>query len=104
MRYLSVFLAGILVAVAVQVSIAQSSNDGVIRVNHVGISVPDLDEAVDYYTNTMGFDEAFRITNDAGQTALVYLQVSQYTFVELLPANDLLPDGLWRGGQRLRCR
>ena len=94
MRSLAIFVAGILVAVVVQVSIAQSSNSGIIRVNHVGISVPDLDAAVDYYSNTLGFEEAFRITNDQGQTALVYLQVSQYTFVELLPANDDRPPGI----------
>ena len=48
MRSLFVFLAGVLVAVGVQMAIAQNQNEGVIRVNHVGISVPDVEAAVDY--------------------------------------------------------
>jgi catechol 2,3-dioxygenase-like lactoylglutathione lyase family enzyme len=55
--------------------------------NHVGIIVPDLDKAVTYYTKTLGFPEAFRSKNDKGEVQLVYVQISQNTFVELQPAN-----------------
>ena len=94
MRKLLLFVGGIVVGLAVQMAIAQSQNRNIVRVNHVGIAVPDLDEAVTYYTETLGFPEAFRISDDAGNVALVYVQVSQNTFVELQPVNETRPAGL----------
>ena len=96
MRGLSLFAGGILVGLAVQMAVAQNHNHNrnLVGVNHVGIAVPDIDAAVTYYTETMGFPEAFRITNDAGQVALVYVQVSENTFVELQPVNENRPAGL----------
>ena len=92
MRGLALFAAGILVGgLAVHTAIAQNStlspNKGIVGLNHVGINVPDLDKAVEYYTKTMGFPEAFRLTNAQGQVQLVYVQISQNTFIELQPAN-----------------
>lgn len=94
MRGLCLFVAGTLAGLAAHVAIAQTQNQGIVRVNHVGISVPDIDEAVEYYTQTMGFPEAFRVVNDSGQIGLVYVQVSQNTFVELQPANAQRPAGI----------
>jgi methylmalonyl-CoA/ethylmalonyl-CoA epimerase len=94
MRGLFLFLAGLLVGLIVQVAIAQNQNRGIVGLNHVGISVPNLDEAVAYYTQTMGFPEAFRSVDDKGKTALVYVQISRNTFVELLPASADRPPGL----------
>jgi lactoylglutathione lyase len=95
MRGLALFVAGTLVGLGVT-AVAQnhSPNQGVVGVNHVALSVPDLDKAVEYYTKTMGFPEAFRVTNPAGQVQLVYVHVSQNTFVELLPANAQRPPGI----------
>jgi catechol 2,3-dioxygenase-like lactoylglutathione lyase family enzyme len=92
MRGIALFAAGILVGgLAVHTAIAQnqalSPNKGVVGLNHVGINVPDLDKAVEYYTKIMGFPEAFRLTNAQGQVQLVYVQISQNTFIELQPAN-----------------
>ena len=94
MRGLCLFVAGTLAGLVAQIAIAQTQNHGIVRVNHVGISVPDIDEAVEYYTQTMGFPEAFRVVNDSGQIGLVYVQVSQNTFVELQPANAQRPPGI----------
>ena len=94
MRGLYLFVGGILVGLAVQMAVAQSQNRDIVRLNHVGISVENLDEAIDYYTETLGFPEAFRVVNDAGQIALVYVQVSRNTFVELQPANAQRPPGI----------
>ena len=91
MRGVALFVAGALAGIAVTAAVAQSSlspNTGVVGLNHVGIIVPDLDKAVDYYTKTMGFPEAFRFVNpQTKQVQLVYVQISQNTFVELQPAN-----------------
>ncbi len=94
MRGLYLFVAGILVGLAVQMAIAQNHNRGIVGLNHVAISVPNLHEAVTYYTETMGFPEAFRIVDETGQPALVYVQVSGNTFVELQPANAQRPPGI----------
>lgn len=88
MRTLSVLVGGILVGMGIQIAMSQSQNSGIVGVNHVGIAFDDLDAAVEYYTGTLGYPEAFRIENDAGELALVYVQVSQGTFVELQPTND----------------
>jgi len=94
MRGLCLFVAGIVVAVATQFAIAQSQNRGVVRMNHVGISTPNIEETITYYTETLGFPEAFRVTTDAGDIALVYVQVSQNSFLELQPSNPNRPPGL----------
>ena len=93
MRSAALFVAGIAVGLAVQ-AIAQNQNRGIIGLNHVALSVPDLDQAVTYYTKTMGFPEAFRSKDEKGQTTLVYVQISKNTFVELQPANPQRPPGI----------
>jgi len=94
MRGLYLFVAGLAVGLAVHTVAAQNQNQGIVGVNHVGIAVPDLDAAVSYYTETLGFPEAFRVVGDSGQPVLVYVQVSRDTFVELQPTNPQRPPGL----------
>src|SRR5215469_15011000 len=99
MRGLVLFGAGTLVDLAITaIAQSQTPNRGIVGLNHVGLSVPDLDKAVEYYTKTMGFPEAFRIKNASGQVQLVYVQVSQNTFVELQPANAQRPPGITHFG------
>ena len=64
MRGLSIFVGGVLVGLGVQMAIAQSQNRNVINMNHVGIAVPDIEASITYYTDTLGFPEAFRVTTD----------------------------------------
>jgi catechol 2,3-dioxygenase-like lactoylglutathione lyase family enzyme len=87
-------MAGILVGLAIQAAVAQNQNRGIVGLNHVALSVPNLDEAVTYYTKTLGFPEAFRSADEKGQTTLVYVQISRNTFVELQPANAQRPAGI----------
>src|SRR5262245_43911492 len=63
------------------------------RLNHVGISVANLDEALEFYTKKMGFRQAFTIPDASGQPRAAYLQVSRETFVELLEATPQRPPG-----------
>jgi catechol 2,3-dioxygenase-like lactoylglutathione lyase family enzyme len=95
MRGLAIFVAGALVGLGVT-ALAQnkSPNQGIVGLNHVALSVPDIDKAVEYYTKTMGFPEAFRFVNPAGQVQLVYVQISQNTFIELQPATAQRPPGI----------
>jgi catechol 2,3-dioxygenase-like lactoylglutathione lyase family enzyme len=95
MRGLALFVVGAVAGLAVSaVAQNQSPNQGVVGLNHVALSVPDLDKAVEYYTKTMGFPEAFRFKNAAGQVQLVYVQISKNTFIELQPSNPQRPPGI----------
>jgi catechol 2,3-dioxygenase-like lactoylglutathione lyase family enzyme len=94
MRGFFLFVAGIVVGLAVEAAVAQSPNRGVVGLNHVALSVPNLDEAVAYYTKTMGFPEAFRNIDEKGQVTLVYVQISKNTFIELQPSNPQRPVGI----------
>src|SRR2546425_9097812 len=94
MRGFCLFIAGILVGLAVQAAVAQNQNRGIVGLNHVALSVPNIDEAVAYYTKTMGFPEAFRSSDEKGQVTLVYVQISKNTFVELQSANAQRPPGV----------
>ena len=94
MRGFLLFVAGIVAGLAIESAIAQSPNRGVVGLNHVALSVPNIDEAVAYYTKTMGFPEAFRQTDDKGQVTLVYVQISKNTFIELQPSNPQRPVGI----------
>ena len=81
---------------AVQVGFAQNQN--VVMMNHVGINVPNINEAVAYYTQKMGYREAFRATDAQGQPTLVYMHISRNTFLELNVANAERPAGFTHYG------
>ncbi|HEY1302470.1 MAG TPA: VOC family protein [Vicinamibacterales bacterium] len=98
MRSAMVFTAGLLVGLAAHGVMAQSANSGVVMMNHVGINVPNVAEAVTYYTQKMGYREAFRANDANGQPRLVYMQISKNTFLELNPANAQRPAGFTHYG------
>ena len=95
MRGLALFVAGTVVGLGVTAAAQSlSPNHGVVGLNHVGLSVPDLDKAVEYYTKTMGFPEAFRLANAKGEVQFVMVQISKNTFIELQSANAQRPAGI----------
>jgi catechol 2,3-dioxygenase-like lactoylglutathione lyase family enzyme len=89
MRGVILFVAGLLVGLAVQSTIAQSRP--VVALNHVGMAVPDVAAAASFYTDKMGFREAFRNSNPQGQPTSIYLQISRDTFLELQQTNAQRP-------------
>ena len=93
MRGAMLFAAGLLVGLGVHVAMAQSAGTGVVMMNHVAIAVPNIDEAVTYYTQKMGYREAFRVFDDKKQPRLVYMQISKNTFLELQPVTPQRPAG-----------
>ena len=98
MRGAMLFAAGLFAGLAVHVAIAQNASGGVVMMNHVGINVPNIDEAVTYYTQKMGYREAFRVNDDKAQPRLVYMQISKNTFLELNQANAQRPAGFTHYG------
>jgi catechol 2,3-dioxygenase-like lactoylglutathione lyase family enzyme len=92
MRTSIVFLMGLLLGSAMSTSLAQGNRlVGMNGVNHVGINVENFDEAMAFYTQKMGFREAFTVRDDKGQPTLAYVQASPNTFVELQPAGNRAP-------------
>jgi len=87
------FAAGLFAGLVIEVGTAQESSTGVVMMNHVGISVPNINEAVTYYTQKMGYREAFRVNDEKGQPRLVYMQISKNTFLELNPVTAQRPAG-----------
>ena len=98
MRGAVLFAAGLFTGLAVHVAMAQSAGTGVSMMNHVGINVPDVAEAVTYYTQKMGYREAFRVNNANGQPRLVYMQISKSSFLEIQPATAQQPAGFTHYG------
>lgn len=92
---LALFAAGMGVGVfLMQPGAAQQNRIPGLRLNHVGIYVKDFDESMRFYTQTMGFREAFSIKDRNGKPTLTYLQINRDTFLELAPATAEHPVGL----------
>jgi catechol 2,3-dioxygenase-like lactoylglutathione lyase family enzyme len=95
MRTLTAFVTGLLVGAVAMAAGAQANRiEGNIGLNHVGIIVDRMDEAIDYYTKTLGFGEAAVLRDDKGQPILAFVQVSRNTFIELSPADATRRPGL----------
>ena len=93
MRGMMLFVAGLLCGLYVQTTLAQNDGPGV-AINHVGLSVPSIPDAAAFYTQKMGFREAFRNSDPQGNPTALYIQVSKNTFIELQQANAQRPAGL----------
>jgi catechol 2,3-dioxygenase-like lactoylglutathione lyase family enzyme len=98
MRGAMLFVAGLLVGFAVQVTSAQNTGSGVVMMNHVAINVADIPAAMTYYTQKMGYREAFRVNDANGAPRIVYLHISRNTFLELNQANAQRPVGFGHYG------
>jgi catechol 2,3-dioxygenase-like lactoylglutathione lyase family enzyme len=91
----TLFAAGVVVGIfLMQPSEAQQNSNPGLRLNHVGIYVKDFDESMRFYTQVLGFREAFTIRDKDDKPTLAYLQITRDTFLELAPANAQRPVGL----------
>ncbi len=89
MRSAGPWLVGAVVGlfVGVALTVAVMAQDGPrFALNHVGLVVEDYPAALDFYTRTMGFREAYTVRRPDGSPVLTYLQLNRETFVELIPA------------------
>ncbi len=95
MRTSVVFVMGLLLGTMIATAVAQDNRlAGENYVNHVAIAVENFDEAFNFYTQKMGFREAFTVRDAAGKPTLAYVQASRNTFVELQQANANRRPGL----------
>lgn len=93
MRGLMLFAAGLFTGLAVQATLAQNAG-GVVMMNHVAVNVPNIPEAITYYTDKMGYRQAFRVDDEKGQPRIVYMHISRNTFLELNQAGPQRPVGV----------
>jgi len=95
MNGLALFGAGAVFGIFMtQPGAAQSDRVTGLRLNHVGMYVKNFEESMNFYTQTMGFREAFSFKDKDGKPTLTYLQISKDTFLELAPATAERPAGL----------
>ncbi|HUL83560.1 MAG TPA: VOC family protein [Gammaproteobacteria bacterium] len=85
MKNVGLFAAGVLVGALLLLPSA-AQNARVRGLNHVGIVVPDYEQALAYYKSKLGLREAYTIRRPDGSVQLTYLQLNRNTFVELIPA------------------
>jgi catechol 2,3-dioxygenase-like lactoylglutathione lyase family enzyme len=93
MRGLITLAAGILIGVTTSGLVAQSGQPSV-RLNHVAIAVPDINKALAWYRDTMGFHEVIRNLGPQGELRSAYIQVSRDTFLEIQQAGPQQAPGL----------
>jgi catechol 2,3-dioxygenase-like lactoylglutathione lyase family enzyme len=95
MRISIAFVAGVLLGSLLVSGQAQGLRlSGENYLNHVAIAVENFDAAFAFYTQKMGFREAFTVRDANGRPNLAYVQVSRNTFIELQQANANRPAGL----------
>lgn len=88
MRGTVLFLSGLIVGAVMMASVAaQGSLNQGLRLNHVGISVPNFQETVNFYEKVMGYRVSHRFApNPDGRPGTAFVQISRDTFIEIAPA------------------
>jgi catechol 2,3-dioxygenase-like lactoylglutathione lyase family enzyme len=95
----TLFVAGMVVGTLVTQSMAAQQNRATgHRVNHVGIRVSNFEESLKFYTQVMGFKEAYRFPSPDGKPSTTFLQVNRDTFIEMAPPDGKQPAGLTHVG------
>jgi predicted enzyme related to lactoylglutathione lyase len=91
MRSAVLFLSGLIVGAGLVASLAaQGTFNTGMRLNHVGISVPNFQETVNFYEKVMGFRVSHRFAPNAdGRPGTAFIQISRDTFIEIAPG---MPD------------
>src|SRR5687768_5585881 len=91
MRTSIVFVAGMVIGVAIESGVAQQGR--IVGLNHVAVSVADYKGAVEFYGTKMGFRQAFSFQEPDGSPYLTYFQINRDTFVEVMQATPQRPAG-----------
>ena len=95
MRTSLVFVIGLLLGSALTPILLQGQKlAGENYVNHVAIAYDNFDEAFTFYTQKMGFREAFTVKDPQGKPTLAYVQANRNTFIELQVTNANRRQGL----------
>jgi methylmalonyl-CoA/ethylmalonyl-CoA epimerase len=94
-RGLMLFAAGLAIGMVTIKSIEAQQDKGIgLRVNHVGITVKNLQESVNFYEKTLGMREGFTMKDRSGNPTTYYIQVDKYTFLEISQSTPERPVGI----------
>jgi catechol 2,3-dioxygenase-like lactoylglutathione lyase family enzyme len=74
----------------------------IVSLNHVAIAVEDFDAEAAFYSEVLGFPEAFVFRDEGGAPVFGYFQINGSTFVELMPVQPDRPAGLVHFGLEAR--
>ena len=74
----------------------------IVSPNHVAIAVEDFDAEAAFYSEVLGFPEAFVFRDAGGAPVFGYFQINESTFVELMPVGPERPAGLVHFGIEAR--
>jgi catechol 2,3-dioxygenase-like lactoylglutathione lyase family enzyme len=91
MRSAICLVVGIAAGATMQTALGQQRD--VTSLNHVAIAVPDFSAASRFYSDGMGFPQAFAFREPSGSPSLSYFQISRNTFIELMPVTPERPAG-----------
>jgi lactoylglutathione lyase len=66
----------------------------VTRIGHSAIRARDIEVIARFYTEVLGFKEAFRMYNKEGELGTIYIYIAPYQFIEIFPngTEELMPD------------
>ena len=53
-------------------------------ISHLAFNVSNMEKAIDFYCNILGFEKAFSIDDDNGNPWIVYIKIKPFQFIELL--------------------
>jgi catechol 2,3-dioxygenase-like lactoylglutathione lyase family enzyme len=65
----------------------------IIGVSHIGLKTDDLAAARKFYTNVLGFSEAFSLNKPSGLLLLTYFKVNDHQFIEVFPEKGDTTEG-----------
>jgi lactoylglutathione lyase len=60
-------------------------NLGLAGIGHVALKVADIERALEFYRDRLGFAEMMRLNREDGSLWLVYLRITDTQFIELFP-------------------
>ena len=87
---IALFVAGLIVGAVATPAGAQEKT--ALRLNHVQITVPNLDQSLAFYRDVFGFQVAFRLPTPAdGRPATAFIQISRDTFLEVVAGGRQIP-------------
>ena len=81
MRIVSVLLTGMVFGAAIQSGPVPRGR--IVALNHVGLNVEHFDDALNFYTKTLGFQQVYSRNGPDGKQVSAFLQISRNSFIEI---------------------
>jgi lactoylglutathione lyase len=68
----------------------------IVGLSHIGLFVHDIDKALGFYRDFLGFEEQFQLTEPNGALALKFMKINDCQFIELFPERSPTDDRLYQ--------